>query len=609
MKRSLATEGATLVYTSLLVMMLVAMTLVVTSQIALRSRSSSQEQNQLLVAQYAAEAGIARGQNQLAQVQKALGAIALPHPTSETALRSYVASFCGVSVGSVPAFSKVALAQPLKLCSAGPGSTTGTLLAGLMPAAAMPAGWTAATWTQLFGTGYALPEGTVNGASVNVKNRLVAVDVLQTDISELQLRMRVGSVQSTGVSSPARRVLNASSDGLFVLTFSRPSFATYAQFRNHTTSATTGGALYFSDGEEFRGPVHTNETLRLSGNPKFYGELTTAGAAVDYQGLPCTKTVLDAGTCASVFPEGGKPTYNTGVIPLPTNSNNQMRAALGLSDTTNTNAVTSTELNSALGVSTVGTGVYMSKPGTPNTLFGGLYVQGDAKITLSTTGNNPTRQIIEISQTVGGVVQLTKLQEGASGNWTRRIYNGATMTSNTPMQGSFNGVIYVNGSVDLYGDNTTAPDIGENSALNISLSNGDMKLKNSVTYSQDPTLNPDALNVLGLFNSTGTILLDGPSNQDMNVNATILASANGKGFGTVNASSSRGSPKPNVNLIGGVVEDQSQTVSAGSGGYNRKYKYDPRFSDGYGPPYFPTQQKWESNADAFFDTGVLKQGR
>ena len=91
--------------------------------------------------------------------------------------------------------------------------------------------------------------------------------------------------------------------------------------------------------------------------------------------------------------------------------------------------------------------------------------------------------------------------------------------------------------------------------------------------------------------------------------AAILASATSKGFGTVNPGNMRGDSQPRVNLIGGVIENQSQTVSSAPGGYKRNYNYDSRFSKGYSPPFFPLQQRWTTSTTLRFDIGVLKQGK
>ena len=86
-----------------------------------------------------------------------------------------------------------------------------------------------------------------------------------------------------------------------------------------------------------------------------------------------------------------------------------------------------------------------------------------------------------------------------------------------------------------------------------------------------------------------------------------MASAAGKGFGTVNPNDSRGtvtvngqSRKARINLIGGIIEDQSQTVgNTTTGGYSRNYNYDRRFKTGFTPPFAPIQENWETVLDRF----------
>lgn len=532
-------------------------------------------------------------------------------------LRNYFAQFCGIQASRMPPFATVTPITPLELCRGTVSATAGTIFAEMVPNSVpskYPAGWTAETWNQIFDNdGLQLAVTQMQGATATTSVKLTPLKVEQVDVNNFRLQIRVEQIKSTGEAAASRRVLSLKSNNTFNVVISRPSFSMFAQFRNRTT-ATSGGALYFSAGESFRGPVHTNERLRLSGNgssgPIFYDEVSTAvsEASVDYQGLPCTRSEMSVGSCPEMFPNGNAPIYSVPTIPLPTNNNDQLRATLGITETTDANgdplaALTDAQLRSNLGIAGSVTlpGVYFRRPAS-TALLGGIYIKGDAQVRLSTQGT-PTRQVIEIVQ--GSLI--TRLTEQTNGSW-RSSVNGVE----TLLSGDFNGMIYGDGNVDLYGDGTGAPDVAVSSALTLAVRNGDVKLKNSVTYTQNPLVTPEAVNVLGIFNSAGSVLLDGPQNQDMNVNATILASTANKGFGTVNAGNSRGTvsgAQPRVNLIGGVIEDQSQTVSSNGGGYRRNYTYDPRFASGYSPPYFPTQQRWVINPDPTFDVGVWSQDK
>ena len=651
MKTSRKTAGVTLVVTVLIVMLLLAGVVVVTGQLALSARKSGVDQEATIRAQYVAESGVARGQARLRQARSILSTVAIAqNGTTQASLKALFAQFCTVSLGSVGDLVTTVgtLAVPATLCTANMGagviSTAGDALNSNIAwpkdgsgNIVYPAGWTAATWPALFSTAGLSLGGTAGDLSIGGALKLRPVNVVKQGIDDYLLNMQIVSVESTGSSSTSSRSLRSDSPTSFTLRINRPPFSTYAQFRNQTTATSSNGgnALYFAQGESFNGPVHTNSTLRLSGptGPTFQGDLSTStGSAgspsIDFNNItaPCNSlTSIQTGACSSMYP-GGSVSYPHYIsfIPLPLNNNDQVRASLGLPQMIDpvTNLPTplaATEAPLALGLNPllpIPSGVYYSKVTSPTTIMGGMYVQGDADVKLSTTSATPRLQMIDITQppapATGGVI--THFEQTAGGIWTVKKGSGPT----TNVSGTFNGMLYVNGNVNMSGDGSNSPDIASNSALTVSNTNGDIKLKTSMTYAECPlvpsascpagsTANADATNVLGFFSSNGSVLLDGPDGSDMNVNATVLASTSGKGFGSVHYNRSI---KTNINLIGGIIEDQSQTVSAGTNdGYTRKYVYDPRFKDGYSPPFFPLQQRWEiiPSAVAQFDVGTIRQ--
>jgi len=633
MKTSRKTAGVTLVVTVLIVMLLLAGVVVVTGQLALSARRSGMDQEATIRAQYVAESGIARAQARLRLAQSLIRTATIAQTsTTQADLSTLFGSFCSGAIVSDLITTAGSLAVPGTLCTASTDrvSSAGVALASMitMPnptfPAGYPAGWSAATWNELFSAAGSQLGGRVDnlGFSGNVKLRASGVQKLGAD--DYVLNMQVASIESTGSSSSSSRSLRSDSPTNFTVRISRPPFSQFAQYRAQTT-AVSGGGLNFANGESFNGPVYTRDTLRLSGDgaagPIFGAELSTSSPAsgVAFSNLPCSISQMQSGSCSSMFPNGTVPQFGVPAIPLPPNNNNQVRAALGLPQVVNASNVPLplgiNEASTALGMAAViPSGVYLSRATTPNVLMGGMYVKGDADVKLSTTGT-PPQQVIEIRQPpVTGTV--TRFQQTPGGTWT--VIRGSGPVN--PLTGSFNGMLYVEGNVNMLGDGTGSPDVASTTALTVSNTGGDILLKNSITYAECPltpatscpagsTSNPNATNVLGFFSSTGSIKLDGPVNQDMNVNATILASTTGKGFGAVRGD--RGlvsAQKPRVNLIGGVIEDQSQTISNGNNdGYRRNYVYDPRFRNGYSPPYFPLQQRWQVVPTAEFDIGTIRQ--
>jgi hypothetical protein len=108
----------------------------------------------------------------------------------------------------------------------------------------------------------------------------------------------------------------------------------------------------------------------------------------------------------------------------------------------------------------------------------------------------------------------------------------------------------------------------------------------------------DARNVLGIFapsgdiqigNYNGTSSLNAP--EDVKIHGSLMAS---NGVVTVE-DYDRGSPRGQVELLGGIIEEEygpfgtfSGSTGESSSGYGRKFTYDPRLADGLSPPFFPT---------------------
>jgi len=613
------TDGATLVLFALFCAVLLAGVFTATAQLVLLSKKLVTDHRASLQAQYAAESGVARQQAAMITAVSVLNNGAIDQNISTPQLMSLFSTYCGTLVAA-----PFLLPSPSGsvLCTAGPAANPAATLTAIVPTSAYPAGWSSADWGALFSaagrTQAASPGDTRYVSAV----RLVPVGVTQLATDSYTLDVQLVDLTSqgdgTGQQNATRRLDLDRSNTVFHIGVLRPAFSKYAQFRNKTTN-TSGQALYFGDGESFNGPVHTNAPLRLAnfnnrgvGGPQFYDKVTTSSSlsSADLSGaLPCTRASIGAGSCSVMFPNI-KPVFSVPTIPLPNNNNNQQRAVFS-GDAGNSAPMSNTELNLALGINTLSplntppNGVYFSKgngsaPNASPSLLGGLYIQGAANVTLSTTGT-PGRQVITVVQGT----TTTLFEQGATGSWTVKVGAAAPVT----LGGSFNGMIYGSAALNISGDGTAAPDIASGSRVTVSNANGDMIIKNSLTYTDNPLTNPSAVNVLGLYAASGSVLLDGPNNQALDVQGTILASANGEGFGTVNPSAVRANPTPAINLLGGVIEDQSQTVSSGTGGYSRKFTYDPRFRQGYAPPFFPLQQRWEVAPDDGFTLGTWRQAQ
>jgi hypothetical protein len=126
-------------------------------------------------------------------------------------------------------------------------------------------------------------------------------------------------------------------------------------------------------------------------------------------------------------------------------------------------------------------------------------------------------------------------------------------------------------------------------------SEADTTIAGNITYTTDPVAHPTSTDALGLL-SYDDIYVGTSAPNNLTIDAAIMAtgassSANSPGsFGVNNYNT--GSPRGNLNVYGGIVQEVRgavATVSNGSvvTGYSKNYSYDPRFIN-TPPPYYPT---------------------
>jgi hypothetical protein len=388
--------------------------------------------------------------------------------------------------------------------------------------------------------------------------------------------------------------------GSFSITLDRNSFAQYALFRNLTTNS-SGSQLYFISGEIFGGPVHTNGKPGFSGTPIFNGPFTSHWASYS--------TTAKLNNANPQFNGGSQ--WNVPTIDLPTNSYSQERAALG-GDPNDQSSLNDNQIKGFLGLSGGGAppnGTYVPNDGT--NITGGIYIYGNAdSVKLNVDAYN--RQVYRVK--VG--TQITDITVDKSTNTT--TVNGTTYS------GVPRGALYTHGAINsLGGTSRTSPSIASSTQLTIA-SSGNMYITNDIEYQgatyrdattgqivTDPTLanivpeiSPSATNCLGLFSSSGNILVSSNAPANLNVHATIMASGTNKGWGVQNWDTR--TPVTQLKILGGIIEYQSQTVGTFSSqtgqpltGYLRKYYFDNRYTTGFSPPYFPTRPSYVGKLASF----------
>ena len=305
---------------------------------------------------------------------------------------------------------------------------------------------------------------------------------------------------------------------------------------------------------------------------------------------------------------------------------------------------------------------------TSNNWLGGIYVNGSVK-NLELSTNQYGRQVIKITPDLAGEItgyewyrpcyycswkqravyslpdeddfETTRFeQDRYSDNWIVTKPDGSTQD----LDEHFNGLIYVKGNIGrrcveygntscsnesgksqassttfnngydktagLRGDGTDQPDLASNTRITITAT-GDIILRQNITYTDDPVvLGLAAKNVLGLYSNGGSIKMDSPWNTGVELDATMMAVAPGKGWGAIDYAGRRGNSKPTMNLLGGIIHYSAQGYGKSNSnyGYNLNLREDPRYVLGYAPPFFPTQTTWTSRVSSgLFNHGATWQ--
>jgi hypothetical protein len=320
-----------------------------------------------------------------------------------------------------------------------------------------------------------------------------------------------------------------------------------------------------------------------------------------------------------------KPTFQAGFnlgqnkIALPANDFNQKEAVV---DGVGNGAPFSlTSLKNAAGsnyATGATSGVYMPYTTTATTTCttppcmtgGGLYVEGNAAVTLAANTNAATgtpQQVFTITQ--GSTTTTVTLDFGNSshapattfktvnGNsTTTQTINGLpeNLTNSSPSEAA---MLYVNGNITSLAGAAGQPAIQDGSAVTITAASnvtitGDIKYKTepvTLTQNQIPGTPADTLisgnnngQVLGIYTATGDIQLQVPTNnQNLEIDASLaMISATGSG-GLIDTWNQINT----LTIVGGRIANQAKQGNITT----RNIYFDRRFSQGgFAPPWFPS---------------------
>jgi len=370
------------------------------------------------------------------------------------------------------------------------------------------------------------------------------------------------------------------------------------------------------------GPVFTNGawTFGTAGSYIFTDTVGSVSPKAGYQFGSCSQV---AGPSATSGGSTIAPTFQNGfnlgqpAVPLPPNDYNQEQAVLDGKGVAG-GAITNAQLNAALKnvsqtaypVGGAASGVYLPYTlvgGVPTFKGGGIYVQGNANVTLSTSG--ASAQIYTITQGA----TTTTVTVNAATNTTTMVSGGTTLNITgvpdqiDPATSAVIGpatMVYVNGSISaLSGPGQGVAAVQDGTDLTITASTnvtitGDILYKTppvTLAANQIPGTPADTLipgnnkgQALGIFTNNGDIqLANTQANGNLEVDAS-LASICGSGTGSYCGQGglvNTGNAINTLNIVGGRIQNQIKNIGATT----RNVFFDRRFSqNGFAPPWFPS---------------------
>jgi hypothetical protein len=384
------------------------------------------------------------------------------------------------------------------------------------------------------------------------------------------------AITGTGTESGVTRTVSL--DGTFSVLVQQDNFARYALFTN------TQGGVYFAQGFNYYGPVHTNGQFNFMQNPgaHFWDTVTSVNTKAKYGNSPGSPIELAAdhnGTIdVPIFDKGL--TRGVASIPMPSTTTGDAQKTIALT---------------GFSGSTSPNGAYLGYSGTNMT--GGIYVKGDASVSLSVPST--------------GIAQYT-IAQGAT-TWTVQVDKANNQTKIKKNSGSYttytglpNGMFYVEGNVT-----GLAGTLEKDTQLTLAASNdvtitGNLKYEN-YTASSPPSAE-GTTNLMGILSWNNSIHIGTSAPNDVNIHATLMTPNGQVIVDNYDTTAVRGT----ATILGGVIQDSYGAFGLSSGGsithgYARNFVYDKRMSQGMAPPYFPTIGKAASTLTGITDRPNWRQ--
>ena len=312
------------------------------------------------------------------------------------------------------------------------------------------------------------------------------------------------------------------------------SFARYAYFSEHERANPSGGYIWWMGKDVVDGPFHTQDDLRVATHPKFLGESTSHFGSLIYQKDKKTDSPIITGL------------YQPGIsLPIPDNSISELK------DPAKTY------------------GKFFDYTSTSQIRYSGF------SLTFNPNGT--------ITYTISGFKKSGSSWIAWNSTDSTKTVSGSTLSPN--------GVIYLSGSFKDKNGNNLDLDMRLKGTVNgqyTVASEGNVWLDDDIVYKTDPKINPASTDLLGICAKDYVWITDNSANRsDIDIQAAIFCQDGG--FGADNWDG--GTPRGDINLLGGVSQSWRQPVGTFSGetiktGYAKKYTYDRRLAS-TSPPSFP----------------------
>ena len=408
----------------------------------------------------------------------------------------------------------------------------------------------------------------------------------------------------------------------------KTSFAAWGMFINNysiCSSTLVPGTI--------TGPVFTNGswTFGNSGKYIFTDAVGSAGSKAGYSNGSCTQsTAASANGISPTFQKGNS--WGQASVPLPTDDYNQEQAVLDGKGTAS-GAPTNAQLHASLMNASktaypsagAASGVYLPYQivaGVPTFTGGGIYIQGNASVKLSTSGSctknaNGTcaaggsySQIYSITQ--GGTTTTVTVNLGT--NTTTMVTGGNSVVISgvpeeyDPATGALIGpatMLYDNGNITgLSGPSQGVAAIQDGNALTVT-ANGDITVTGDILYKTEPvtltqnqipgqpadTLIPNSNNgqSLGIFTANGNVNMSNTqANGNLEIDASIATLCASGGGCTASSSGglvNTGASINTLNIVGGRIQNNIMNIGATT----RNVYFDRRYAaGGFSPPWFPS---------------------